>query len=388
MHLVVDAQCLQTDTVERGIGRYSLRLLRALREAPGLRLTILLNEFALSTYDDRLLSHLDSFPGGAPRIRRFHTHSARMLQFTRFRLQAIRAREEAIIDLGADAVLILSAFQSERQTVLAPRALTRSVPTAAILYDLIPLVFESHFLYTPSLRHEYLSRLAVLKDCDALLSISRATQEAWVTHVGASPPSYVIGGASDSSESGVAVLPMGARRGVLCLGGETPNKNLGVLLRAHAALPQDLRSQHPLTITGIRQSGFAQMISSRYPGNPEELHIPGYVSESALQHLLASSRVLVMPSTMEGLGLPVAEAATFGTPSLVARGTSLQELNRSPDLAFNAADSHELQALMKAVLTDDEIWDKAHKTALADSARSSWEDVAKATVSALARFDA
>jgi len=383
-HVVIDAQCLQTDTVERGIGRYSLNLVRAMAHgAPDLRITLLLNRVTDPRWSVRLLDYFTSVRANVSHLY-FDSPSGRQVQFAGARRVAELSREQAISSLNPDSLLILSAFQQTRETILAPRKATRHIPTFAILYDLIPFVFMESFLYTPSLKRAYKQRLSVLQDCDGLLAISNATKATWIDMISTQPPVTVIGGAHCSPPDQLPPVPLTRRRGVLCVGAETPNKNLDVLLDAYARLPSDLRRMHGLENVGIRDSGFRRYLSSRYQGPPGDLSIPPYVTDSELVNSLRSARLLAMPSTMEGLGLPVLEAMEFGTPCVVATGSSLVELSSNPATHFSPQDVNGLRSLLINVLSNDYTWAQLHDSIREQVSAFTWPSVARRTLERLA----
>lgn len=380
MRLLIDGQCLQTDSLQRGIGRYGLRLVLALATRSEVQEVVLFGNCITSS---KWNAHLSTYllQESSPKIQfaAFESPSRTMVQFKRGRRRAEDWREKAILELTPDAVVVLSAFQRNRETVLSTRRLTRGIPTLGVLHDLIPLQFPDAFLYTRSLRARYDERLRVLRDCDALLANSQATAISWRELIGPTPPVAVIGGAGDHMET-TPGLPLGQRRGVLCVGAESPNKNLTVLLDAFARLPESLQARHRLTITGIRRKGFARHLRDVFSGPPEHLTIPGFVSDDDLRYLFASSRALVMPSLVEGLGLPVLEALTHGTPCIVSQGTSMTEFSRNDALAFPGGDPLELSRILDHVLTDDNAWGAYHLQALDDSHRHRWDEVANRVV--------
>lgn len=376
MHLVVDGQCLQTDSLQRGIGRYSLRLLQSMAQVePTWRFSLLLNRVAAPVWTTHLERIAREDMPGNIHISYFDSPSTRMIQFKGGRRIANECRESHINGLKPDAVLILSAFQRRRETVLAPRG-ERTIPTAAILYDLIPLHYPQHFLYAPSLRRDYAERLAVLKDCDLLLSISRASAKDWTERVGRQPPVVTIGGGCEPAIESDQQLTAPQRSGVLCIGAETPNKNIETLLDAFAKVPGHLQAANPLTIVGIRQPAFARYLHSRYRGRPETLRIPGYLSEGSLNELLESSRVVVSPSVVEGLGLAAYEAARYGTPSLVSAPTSQSEFVTDPRAQFPPHDAAILMSRLAAILESDQLWEQLSVEAITSVVTHSWLTVA------------
>ncbi|MWB98840.1 glycosyltransferase, partial [Agromyces seonyuensis] len=75
-------------------------------------------------------------------------------------------------------------------------------------------------------------------------------------------------------------------------------------------------------------------------GVTESVDFVGRVSDEELERLLGEAAVLVNPSRREGFGLVVAEAAAFGTPSVVVAGVdnAAAELVEDGVNGFVAAD--------------------------------------------------
>ncbi|NBO56227.1 MAG: glycosyltransferase, partial [Actinobacteria bacterium] len=56
------------------------------------------------------------------------------------------------------------------------------------------------------------------------------------------------------------------------------------------------------------------------------VHFVGFVQPSDLGAIYASAEVLCYPSLMEGFGLPILEAMSYGTPVVTSKGSSTQEV--------------------------------------------------------------
>jgi len=114
-----------------------------------------------------------------------------------------------------------------------------------------------------------------------------------------------------------------------------PHKNLHALIVAFQA-------------TRFRQQGGRLQLIGGSPREVAELQrsvsrrglgwvtVEGVESQSELERLYASSRLLVMPSLEEGFGLPVWEAMTCGLPVCVSDGGALPEIARSVARPFPA----------------------------------------------------
>ena len=70
-------------------------------------------------------------------------------------------------------------------------------------------------------------------------------------------------------------------------------------------------------------------------------------SDACLQRLYADADVLLFPSLYEGLGLPILEAQTHGTPVVSSNTSSCGEINLNPGLAFTPSDT---PAMAEAIL--------------------------------------
>ena len=178
-HVVVDGQCLQTDSLQRGIGRYSLALLRELTSRDDLRVTLLLNEIALQSRDSALLQELRTWERPRLTVFRFPSASARLVQFRRNRRSAEESRARVISALNPDAVLLLSVMQRSREVILSVPPTCDAFPTYAVLYDLIHTRYPHWYLSTQSQRREHARQIEVLRTMTGLLSISEATARDW-----------------------------------------------------------------------------------------------------------------------------------------------------------------------------------------------------------------
>jgi glycosyltransferase involved in cell wall biosynthesis len=74
----------------------------------------------------------------------------------------------------------------------------------------------------------------------------------------------------------------------------------------------------------------------------------GYVPADRRYELYASSSMFVMPSHVEGFGIPVLEAMTVGVPVIVTRGGALPEVAGDAGQIVDADDVEALAAAMAA----------------------------------------
>lgn len=142
------------------------------------------------------------------------------------------------------------------------------------------------------------------------------------------------------------VLPRkaGADAPILFVGHLEPRKNLVLLLEA-LAIDADLPR---LILAGRPKAGHRAQLERR----ARDLGVEGRVefrdapSDAQLAELLSIAGCLVLPSHLEGFGLPVIEAQRAGVPAAVARAGALAEVGGPLAASFDASDP---QACVRAL---------------------------------------
>jgi glycosyltransferase involved in cell wall biosynthesis len=150
---------------------------------------------------------------------------------------------------------------------------------------------------------------------------------------------------------------------LLFLGTLEPRKNLGVLLDAYGRL---LRRQARLpkrVVAGRPAPGSeAWLAQAARPALRDHVELRGYVAPEDRPALLSGAMALVMPSLMEGFGLPALEAMTLGVPVIASDRGSLPEVLGGAGEVFAATDVEALaQALVRVT------GDAAQRARMADA---------------------
>ncbi len=170
-------------------------------------------------------------------------------------------------------------------------------------------------------------------------------------------------------------------RFLLCVATLEPRKNLPRLLRAYAGLPEALRRDCPLVLTGDRGWGKQALFSqARALLNEGQVRFTGYVNNSDLGALYAAAHGVVLPSLYEGFGLPVIEAFASGTPVLCSNAASLPEVAGGCALL---ADPNDVEALRAGLLRlcEDADWRRAAQSqGLSRAQHFTWARCADETV--------
>lgn len=151
-----------------------------------------------------------------------------------------------------------------------------------------------------------------------------------------------------AAESGVLErLGLQPGRYWLCVASRNPNKNLPRLMRAHARGGGGL----PLVLAGaVQPRVFAQDASSAAAA--AVLLLPD-VQDSALKTLMQGARALLMPSIVEGFGLPALEAMRLDCAVMAARAGALPEVCADAALYVDPASEDSLAGGMERLAQDD-----------------------------------
>lgn len=121
------------------------------------------------------------------------------------------------------------------------------------------------------------------------------------------------------------------RRYLLFLGGITPLKNIGNLLRAFAEIPKSYKLD--LVLAGFKRWSVEQELAPLVElGLQDRVKLVGYVPDEDLAPLYSAAECLVLPSWYEGFGIPIVEAMACGCPVVTSSGR-----HAAPEVAGGAA---------------------------------------------------
>jgi glycosyltransferase involved in cell wall biosynthesis len=166
-------------------------------------------------------------------------------------------------------------------------------------------------------------------------------------------------------------------RYVLFVGHRHQYKDADVLFRAFAKVAEEDSDIQLLCVGG-------NGLSARESALLEELGIRSRVSQRFLSDELMASAyahaaIFVFPSHFEGFGLPALEAMASGTPTILARATSLPEVGGDASLYFEPGAAGELAEAIKEVLNDSGIRDALVSKGFERSREFSWTASAQRT---------
>jgi glycosyltransferase involved in cell wall biosynthesis len=229
---------------------------------------------------------------------------------------------------------------------------------------------------------------------DALVTVSNYSRRRIVEHFGVPADRvFVVGEAADPvfrrldrPSLPAALRDSGIRPGphtVVYVGGFGPHKNVDLLIDAFAACSSQphLADAQLILVGERRKEVFHSAIDSiealvRSYRIEDKTIFTGYLPDEDLAALLNLAGVLVLPSLMEGFGLPAVEAAACGCPVIATRESPLPELLGDGGI-FITPRAADLRHALESLLSCDALRQRMGEAARQAAARLRWEDAAR-----------
>jgi glycosyltransferase involved in cell wall biosynthesis len=166
---------------------------------------------------------------------------------------------------------------------------------------------------------------------------------------------------------------------LICVGTLTGRKNLQCVMEALRLLHEQGRPVPRLVLAGARRKRADEFVhQSRFSGIADRVVFFRDPNQSELRALYERALALVIPSYMEGWGLPLGEALWVGTPGLSANVPALREVGGDLARYFDPDSPSDLAAEIDRLQSD-----VAERTAWRDRIAAghnrlrSWKDVAR-----------
>jgi glycosyltransferase involved in cell wall biosynthesis len=164
-------------------------------------------------------------------------------------------------------------------------------------------------------------------------------------------------------------------------GSAYPSKNIPVLLSALKNLTQT-NPKVQLLIACARNHFWEKLqLDVRKYGLSNNVLLPGRVPDEDLALLYQKAQAFIMPSLMEGFGLPGLEALSAGCPVISSETGSLPEIYEKAASYFHPQDPQALTNLMSQYLHFSEIEkEKIVQKGKIQASKYSWEKAAQQTI--------
>lgn len=369
MRLVIDMQGLQASNAKRGIGRYTSALVKHLLSSSRnheivLLLNGMLTQNILSIYKDFSYylpkKSIVVWSGYGPVSANDNSNS------TRKKINE-KIREAFITRLSPDILLVTSLFEGfVDNAVTSIGNISTTIPTAVILYDLIPLIYTDIYLKNTIFKQWYLEKIDHMRRASLLLSISNSSGHEGVQYLGFDEHD-IINISTDCSEKFKKLeLSKNKRLALykkynlnpsflLYTAGIDYRKNIERLLKAFSLLPGSLRKKHQLVIVcSIQGTDRYQLykLCKKYGLDIQEVIFTGYIPQCDLIGLYNICNFFIFPSWHEGFGLPVLEAMRCGKAVIGGNISSIPEVIGNQEALFNPYNCNHIADKIEKVLTD------------------------------------
>lgn len=246
---------------------------------------------------------------------------------------------------------------------VVPRVITElDIKVAAIIHDVIPQRFPERYLTNDHARLQTRLRTVTCRSIDRFCANSTFTADTSAIELGVDrsqidvvgavvEPQFTTAGDQLSSKN----AGVGRRSTVVAVTGADSRKNTERLIAAWAQLPNEVRGSHELVVACAAPQATLDHWNhlAVYQGAEGDIRFTGEVSDDELVSLMQQSVLGVMPSLEEGFGLPIAEMVACGTPVLCSSTSSMPEVAGCEDALFDPYDVSDIAGLISRALTDE-----------------------------------
>ncbi len=398
MRIAIDFQGAQNGSRFRGIGRYTSSFVRQLIiEGQDHEFFLVLN----GSFEETILPIRAEFADILPAERIVIWQAISPAHFLDKnndgrRLASETIREYCLASLKPDVVLVTSVVEGGGDDVVTSiKTFVPKLPTAAILYDLIPLIYKEEYLADVQVTKWYDDKCAHLKRADLLLAISDSSRLEAIKYLGV--PAEKIVAISTAIEPDFGQKPSTPRTALakkfaitrpylMYSGASDMRKNLPRLVEAYAGLTSSLRNQHQLVLAGGMDGEHVvslKRLGQRRGLAVDDLVFTGYINDADMIGLYQSAVGLVFASYHEGFGLPILEAMACGAPVIASNVTSIPEIIGDARLMFDPRSIPAITAAMEKLLTDQGFREALLQNGAKRQKLFSWEKTARSALNAL-----
>jgi len=375
MKVLIDAHALQGRSAERGVGRYSAELISRMCLDKTIEWHFLISD------SDAIVPLKDILAFLNPLTFRDRIHIMPQIESVT-EDEEMYLREAFIDTIGAEVLLISDLFESRHHFRNSVNRFF-SIPTATILYDLIPLEEPNQHFHSPGARTLYDQSLDDLSRCESILCISQHTKNILGTFFpNALSKSHVINGGATLGPVDTQIVP---RNGLLFIGGDHPRKNTKALIKAWGLIPARDRLKQRLIIVGDYSKPSidhfkSEMESSRI--GKTEVEFTGRITDHELSRLLSTALGVIHPAKNEGLGLPILDAIAHGVPVICSRTASMVEVGGTGAI-FDPDSITEMADAIQKIISNEAFRNELRESQIQVLEEFNWDKSAELVISEL-----
>jgi glycosyltransferase involved in cell wall biosynthesis len=247
---------------------------------------------------------------------------------------------------------VASAFQSFRQRLTSHGGHPYHTSRRNYVFRFIYYNVARYALEKPSLRR-----------AQRVIMPSQATRAEFVDHYGLNPartslvyPGIDPGHFADLPDRAVARVQLGLKGDMpvlLYIGFSTPRKGVEYLAQAF----QRMHTQAYLAMVGKWEDGYRARFCEQLGHAADRVLIAGYVPDADLPIYLGAADVFVLPTLLEGFGIPLAEAMAANLPIVTTSAGSAGEVAGDAGLVVPPADAGALAQALDRILNDRSLAD-------------------------------
>ena len=370
MIFIIDAQVFQTNTWHRGMGKYSIELLRGLSRSGsinGYEFEFVINS-NLTLNRDRKEALINLFPNARFRnvdLKLSNAHNVQKVQKNnKKKLDEIYSDKDSIF-------FIPSLFENE----VAP-VFPENCKKLILVYDLIPLFFYDRYMgHSEPVRNNYFGRFTVLFEADHILTISETTKNDFARSLGI-PLSKItnIDGARIPIK-GIDIQPkyISKKKFILSPSGDDLRKNNRRMIEAFDDFNRNNGNVYELFIT----SNFSKKSIDDLKVLSDSVHFVGNVPENELHWYYKHAEAVFFIPEYEGLGLPVLEAVEADKKIICSDISVFREIVPEGDSIYlcNPQDNMSIYSGLETILNGKRNIDKKQFTEI--KKKYSWERTAQ-----------
>lgn len=248
--------------------------------------------------------------------------------------------------------------------VLYPEAvLARCLQKGCIVHDFVPMLFQG-YLPTDRDKRNYAFQNAAVSTMDFIFTNSLYTSACLSAYLGIpmSRSTCLYGGADTekftSYNSDRAYIPQTRTDNLIAILGGCIRKNAQNLTHAFCRAYKDGLIPRKATLVLLSCQRFREELDDitlfygLQPGR--QVSILEYIPDAEMVKLLSLSRASIFPPVYEGLGLPILESYTAGTPCFAANTSATKEFVPA-DSAFDPFDVDDMRDMICRIYMDDDL---------------------------------